>query len=180
MDGEIAAAGIEQHAAFDAAIDRADAPRVSTVTQGVSPAASGPWSAAVSLDDVAGRQASECGCWSALTTPPIACRAETQRRRPANHFDLVGGQRIDRHEMIFAEVGRAVGAMPFSEMRTRLTSRPRMIGRLDAPGAKLEPVMPGFRNSRSPSVAAPLRRISSFGTTVTVANWSVTMGSTPC
>ena len=29
-----------------------------------------------------------------------------------------------------------------------------MIGRLDAPGAKLEPVMPGLENSRSPSVLA--------------------------
>ena len=29
-----------------------------------------------------------------------------------------------------------------------------MIGRLEAPGAKLEPVMPGFENRRSPSVAA--------------------------
>ncbi|MGY4546328.1 hypothetical protein ACVMDO_001757 [Bradyrhizobium sp. USDA 4513] len=55
-----------------------------------------------------------------------------------------------------------------------------MIGRLDAPGAKLDPVMPGFENSRSPSVAAPERRSSSFGITVTVANWSVTTGSTPC
>ena len=54
-----------------------------------------------------------------------------------------------------------------------------MIGRLEPPGAKLEPVMPGLSNSRSPSVAAPLRRISSFGTTVTVANWSVTMGKVP-
>ena len=54
-----------------------------------------------------------------------------------------------------------------------------MIGRLDAPGAKLEPVMPGLVNKRSPSVAPPLRRISSLGTTVTVANWSVTIGSVP-
>ena len=30
-----------------------------------------------------------------------------------------------------------------------------MIGRLDAPGAKLEPVMPGLENNRSPSVAPP-------------------------
>jgi hypothetical protein len=45
-----------------------------------------------------------------------------------------------------------------------------MIGRLEAPGAKLEPVMPGFENRRSPSVAPPERRISSLGTTVTVAN----------
>jgi hypothetical protein len=45
-----------------------------------------------------------------------------------------------------------------------------MIGRLDAPGAKLDPVMPGFSNRRSPRVAAPFRRSASFGTTVTVAN----------
>src|SRR6266481_8392495 len=64
-------------------------------------------------------------------------------------------------------------------MPTRLTSRPRMIGRDDAPGAKLEPVMPGFENNRSPSVLDDVRRNSSFGTTVTVANWSVTIGSTP-
>ena len=45
-----------------------------------------------------------------------------------------------------------------------------MIGRLDAPGAKDEPVMPGLLFRRSPSVDAALRRISSLGTTVTVAN----------
>ena len=54
-----------------------------------------------------------------------------------------------------------------------------MIGRDEAPGAKLEPVMPGFENRRSPRVLDGARRSSSFGTTVTVANWSVTMGSTP-
>ena len=55
-----------------------------------------------------------------------------------------------------------------------------MIGRLDAPGAKLEPVMPGLENSTSPRVEPGLRWISSLGTTVTVANWSVTIGSVPC
>src|SRR6185312_14621516 len=64
-------------------------------------------------------------------------------------------------------------------MRTRFTSRPRMIGRLDAPGAKLDPVMPGFSKRRSPRVEAPLRRNSSLGTTVMVANWSVTIGTVP-
>ena len=54
-----------------------------------------------------------------------------------------------------------------------------MIGRLAAPGAKLEPVMPGLANSTSPSVEPGLRWISSRGTTVTVANWSVTIGSVP-
>ena len=70
--------------------------------------------------------------------------------------------------------------MPSSWMRTRLTSSPRMIGRLDAPGAKLDPVMPGFSNNRPPSVEAPFRRNSSFGTTVMVANWSVMIGIVPC
>src|SRR5262245_26548540 len=65
-------------------------------------------------------------------------------------------------------------------MPTRLTSRPRTIGRLDAPGAKLDPVIPGLLNRRSPSVELPLRLISSLRTTVTVANWSVTTGSVPC
>ena len=55
-----------------------------------------------------------------------------------------------------------------------------MIGRLDAPGAKLEPVTPGFENSTSPKVEPGLRWISSLGTTVTVANWSVTIGNAPC
>src|SRR5262249_60452779 len=67
--------------------------------------------------------------------------------------------------------------IPFSTMPTRLTSSPRTIGRLDAPGAKLDPVTPGLLNRRSPSVELPLRLISSLGTTVTVANWSVTTGN---
>ena len=54
-----------------------------------------------------------------------------------------------------------------------------MIGRLDAPGANSDPVMPGFSNRRSPRVDAPLRRNSAFGTTVMVANWSVTIGIVP-
>ena len=55
-----------------------------------------------------------------------------------------------------------------------------MIGRLDAPGANSEPVMPGFSKRRSPKVDAPLRRNSALGTTVMVANWSVTIGIVPC
>src|SRR4051812_46784693 len=68
---------------------------------------------------------------------------------------------------------------PFSTIPTLLVSSPRMIGRLEAPGAKLDPVIPGFENSRSPNVLLTLRRSSSLGTTVTVANWSVTIGSVP-
>jgi hypothetical protein len=39
--------------------------------------------------------------------------------------------------------------LPFSRIPTRLTSRPRMIGLLDAPGAKVEPVIPGLEHGRS-------------------------------
>ena len=54
------------------------------------------------------------------------------------------------------------------------------MGRLDAPGAKLEPTMPGFDDRTSPSVVPGLRWISSAGMTVIVANWSVTTGNSPC
>ena len=37
-------------------------------------------------------------------------RAEPQCGWPANDFDLVAGERIDRHKMVFAEVGGAIGA----------------------------------------------------------------------
>src|ERR1044072_2371192 len=45
-------------------------------------------------------------------------------------------------------------------MPARWASSPRMIGRLEAPGAKLEPVMPGLEKKRSPSVAPPPQRRS--------------------
>ena len=37
-------------------------------------------------------------------------RAETQGGRPADDLDLVGDERVDRHEMVLAQIGRAVGA----------------------------------------------------------------------
>ena len=37
-------------------------------------------------------------------------RAVAQRRRPADHLDLAGRQRIDRHEVVFAEIGHAAAA----------------------------------------------------------------------
>ena len=37
-------------------------------------------------------------------------RSVAQRRRSANDLDLIGRERIDRHEMIFAEIGCAVAA----------------------------------------------------------------------
>ena len=44
------------------------------------------------------------------------------------------------------------------------------IGRLDAPGAKLEPVMPGLENSTSPNVVPGIALNLLSGSTVTVAN----------
>src|SRR6266851_357135 len=37
-------------------------------------------------------------------------RTPSQRRRTAYHLDLIGRQRIDRYEMILAQIRRAVGA----------------------------------------------------------------------
>jgi ribosomal protein S18 acetylase RimI-like enzyme len=41
-------------------------------------------------------------------------------------------------------------------------------------------VTPGLANRRSPRFAPGVRRISSVGTTLMVANWSVTIGIVPC
>jgi alpha-N-acetylglucosaminidase len=60
------------------------------------------------------------------------------------------------------------GPMPQSQIDSRKVLVQKMIGRMQILG--IEPVMPGFENRRSPSWAPPSRRISSFGTTVTVAN----------
>ena len=54
-----------------------------------------------------------------------------------------------------------------------------MIGRAAEPGAKPEEVMPGLFCRISPSVRPVERSISSRVITVTVANWSVTIGSVP-
>ena len=104
------------------------------------------------------------------TTPPIACEPNRNVAGPrmTSTLSLVSGSTGTKWSSPRSDAPLA--PVPFSWMRTRLTSRPRMIGRLDAPGAKLDPVMPGFSNSRSPRVEAPLRRNSSFGTTVMVAN----------
>lgn len=82
--------------------------------------------------------------------------------------------------MILAEIGGTIGtdAVLLDAHAVDVEAaddRPR-----GSAGAKLEPVMPGLSNSRSPSVEALLRRSSAFGTTVTVANLSVTIGSVPC
>ncbi len=51
-----------------------------------------------------------------------------------------------------------------------LFSKPGITGSSFAPGASSRPVIRGLENRRSPSCAVPWRRISSLGTTVTVAN----------
>jgi hypothetical protein len=109
----------------------------------------------------------------AFTTPPIAC--EPQRKvagpRTTSTWLLTSGSIGTKWSSPRSETPPP--PTPFSTMPTRLTSRPRTIGRLEAPGAKLEPVMPGFANSTSPSwppVCQGARCSSSFGTTVTVAN----------
>ena len=51
----------------------------------------------------------ECGCcWNYHAADRL--RAVAQSRRPADHLDLVRRQRIDRHEVVFAQVGRATAA----------------------------------------------------------------------
>ncbi len=72
--------------------------------------------------------------------------------------------------MVLAEIGHAAGADPVLRNAHAVDIEPADDGRDAAPGAKLDPVMPGLANRRSPSVAEGVRRSSSFGTTVTVAN----------
>src|SRR5215470_2593587 len=157
-------------------------PRASALQQPASLEAAGGalttterWAASV------GRHGSASGMrlFSEATTPPIA----------VDPYRSVAGPRITSTWLVLnGSIGTKWSSprseappppMPFSVMPTRLTSRPRTIGRLDAPGAKLDPVTPGLLNRRSPSVELPLRLISSLGTTVTVANWSVTTGNVP-
>src|ERR1700732_2687195 len=46
----------------------------------------------------------------AVRTPPNRLRAEAQGGGTPDHLDLVRDQRIDRHEMILAEIRGAIGA----------------------------------------------------------------------
>src|SRR5258705_3137882 len=43
------------------------------------------------------------------------CRSVAQRRRTADDFDLIGRQWIDRHEMVFAEIGGATSVVSVFE-----------------------------------------------------------------
>ena len=46
---------------------------------------------------------SGCGCWWSQP-PPIACEPKRKVAGPANDLDLIGGQGIDRNEVIFTQV----------------------------------------------------------------------------
>src|SRR6266436_3162753 len=91
MYGEVTSPGIEQHRAIE------------TIVHGCRSASELQTDAALRyrvgnsivgrIDDTADR----------LRTP-------AQGRRTAHHLDLIGRQRIDRYEMILAEIRRAVGA----------------------------------------------------------------------
>ena len=151
VDGEIAAGGIEQRGAVEAVVDgrsRRRASRSSTQPDGLRWAPAALVISAVGAGRprvAAGRKRIGDAVVGRAHHAADRLRAVAQGGRSADHLDLVGGQRIDR-----ARNGPRPGPrrrsppMPFSTMPTRLTSRPRMIGRLDAPGAKLDPVMPGL------------------------------------
>ena len=113
MKCKIVAAGIEQNAAFDAAVDRMTAVRVSTFTQaGESGIASGALPA--------NRRFGRCGRagWHGIGNAIVGGaddaadrrRSIAQRRRAPDDLDLIGRERVDRHEMVLAEIGRAVAA----------------------------------------------------------------------
>ncbi len=114
MNREIAAAGIEQDAAFDAAIDRADG------RAGLDGDARGRLRirqrrldrqpVALERRRRAGGQGLRDAVVGGADDAADRGRAVAQGRGPAHDFDLVGGEGIDGHEMILAEVGDAAAA----------------------------------------------------------------------
>ena len=108
-------------------------------------------------------------------------RAIAQRRRPADHLDLVRGQRIDRHEVVFAEVGHAAAAHAVVDDADAI----------DVEAADDRPARCAGRKARAGDAGLGEQHVAQgragaaldllpCGTTVTVANWSVTIGSAPC
>ena len=161
MEGEIALAGVEQHRALDTIVDRGGArPSLSTSKP--------PRGIQVGIR-----------LFSTLTTPPIACEPQRSVAGPriTSIWPATSGSMVTAWSSPVSET--SPDWMPFSWMRTRKLSWPRMTGRL-APGANVVLVMPGFANMMSPRFCPVLRWISPAGITVTVANWSVTIGSVPC
>ncbi len=114
MNRKIAASGIEQNAAFDATIDRIDrgtrlgrhAARRSGICEGGlhrKPIRS-------KRRGSAGGQCVRNAIVAGADHAADRCGPVAQGGGSANDFDLVGRNRIDRHEVIFAQIRRAVGA----------------------------------------------------------------------
>ena len=91
MQREIAGPCVEQHGAVRAFIGAAEA-------------------GAEFRADAARRQRGGNAVVARFNHAADRLRAEAQGGGPPDHVDAVGGERIDRHEMILAEVGRAIGA----------------------------------------------------------------------
>ena len=114
MNRKIAAAGIEQNAAFDAAIDRIDrgagldvqAPRRCGIGE------RGLHRKPIGLERrcCAGGQSVRNAVVGGADDAADRGGPVTQGCRSADHLDLVGRKRIDRHEVILAEIRRAVAA----------------------------------------------------------------------
>jgi hypothetical protein len=84
--------------------------------------------------------------------------AVTQGAGAAHDFDAAGGNRIDRHAVVGAISDASELLVPFSNMRTRLASMPRIMGRL-APAAKPELETPGTFARESARLEPPCWRI---------------------
>ena len=103
VECEVAGAGIEQHSALATVVDarhggsRLDARAVSLIQ---------------------GAKRTERAAGQRVGNPVVGrtddaadrLRAIAQCRRPADHLDLIRRQRVDRHEVVFAEVGHAAAA----------------------------------------------------------------------
>ncbi len=114
MHREIAGAGIEQDAALDTAIDRADRRarlRGHAGRRGhIRERSLGGQAIALERCHRAGRQRIGDAVVGRADDAADRRRSITQGRWPADHFDLVGRERVDRNEMILAEIRSAVAA----------------------------------------------------------------------
>ena len=113
MECKIAAAGIEQRAAFKAAVNTCggdphfeiDAgPRPGRRRCFVIPRCRSSWRCSFAW------QRARNAIVRRLNDPADRLRAISQRRWTTDHLDLVADQWIDRHEMVLAQIGSAVGA----------------------------------------------------------------------
>jgi len=113
VEGEVAGAGVEQHAAFAAIVDtRYGAPALDA-------GATALVHACRRLIDARGRaKRAERPARQRVGNPVVGrthhaanrLRAVSQRGRPTDHLDLIGCQRVDRHEVVFAQVRGATAA----------------------------------------------------------------------